>query len=79
MLSSRPALSISGHQMDPCPPCSLADDGKRSETAAVLFQYNVMGTRGPRKMKAIVPALASIGSPMKLLASSKAPSSILEW
>ena len=45
----------------------------------MLFQYNVMGTRGPRKMKAIVPALASNGSPMKLLTSSKAPSSILEW
>ena len=56
-----------------------ADDGKRSEAAAVLFQYNVMGTRGPRKMKAIVPALASDGSPMKLLTSAKAASAILEW
>ena len=27
----------------------------RCELGAVLYQYNVLGTRGPRKMTAIVP------------------------
>ena len=56
-----------------------AEDGKRSEMAAVLFQYNVMGTRGPRKMKAMMPALSESGGQEKLLTSSKGSSAILEW
>ena len=29
----------------------------RTELGAVLYQYNVLGTRGPRKMTAIIPAV----------------------
>ena len=30
-------------------------EGVRSELAAVMYSYNVMGTRGPRKMTALIP------------------------
>jgi len=33
----------------------------RSELGAVLYQYNVLGTRGPRKMTALIPRVDSRG------------------
>ena len=29
----------------------------RAELGAVVYQYNVLGTRGPRKMTAMIPAV----------------------
>jgi len=36
------------------------DDG-RAELGCVTYQYNVLGTRGPRKMTGVIPALDSSG------------------
>lgn len=35
--------------------------GSRKELGAVLYQYNVLGTRGPRKMTGIIPAVDGSG------------------
>lgn len=34
----------------------------RRELGAVLYQYNVLGTRGPRRMTAAIPALDARGN-----------------
>lgn len=33
----------------------------RTEVAAIMYQYNVLGTRGPRKMTAAIPAIDATG------------------
>jgi hypothetical protein len=41
-----------------------ADDPLRQELGAVTYQYNVLGTRGPRKMMAAIPAVDASGRRM---------------
>lgn len=38
--------------------------GTRQELGSVLYQYNVLGTRGPRKMTGVIPALDAHGRKM---------------
>ena len=40
-----------------------ADGELRRELGGVRFEYNVLGTRGPRKMVALVPAMDPAGEP----------------
>ncbi|KAG2439214.1 hypothetical protein HXX76_004576 [Chlamydomonas incerta] len=39
-------------------------DGQREELGAVTYQYNVLGTRGPRKMMAAIPGVDGSGRRM---------------
>lgn len=41
---------------------NLAQVNVRTELGAVLFQYNVLGTRGPRKMTALIPEIDAEGN-----------------
>ena len=40
-----------------------AEGDLRRELGGVRFEYNVLGTRGPRKMVAVVPAMDPTGEP----------------
>jgi hypothetical protein len=46
----------------------------RAELGAVIYQYNVLGTRGPRKMTAMIPA---VREPPTLVLSPSFPASSL--
>lgn len=37
---------------------------QRQELASVSYGYNVLGTRGPRKVTACIPAIDSAGEPL---------------
>ena len=39
----------------------LSDDKVRNEHGVVLYESNVLGSKGPRKMKILVPSLGSDG------------------
>lgn len=54
-----------------------ADQLSRQELGAVTYQYNVMGTRGPRKMVALVPALDAENKPLTFRASARNERAIL--
>ncbi len=57
--------------------CMHAD--LQSEVAAVCYDVNVLGTKGPRKMTAIVPAIdADSGRPVTRAPSIHADNSIIE-
>ena len=43
------------------PPCNVGVK-VRSELGLVRYQYNVLGTRGPRKMTVIIPRLDTHGA-----------------
>ena len=63
-LSTPPA----GCQFDCCHPhqpasAPAAEGDLRRELGGVRFEYNVLGTRGPRKMVAVVPAVDPTGEP----------------
>lgn len=45
---------IAGNHFPMCATAGAA--GIRSEQAAVLYNYNVLGTQGPRKMTVLVPS-----------------------
>ena len=50
-----------------------------SEVAAVRYEVNVLGTKGPRKMTAIMPAIdAESGRPLARAPSIHADNSIIE-
>ncbi len=38
-----------------------ADGSPRKEIGAVVYDYNVLGTRGPRRMTAAIPAIDAVG------------------
>lgn len=54
-----------------------ADEVARQELAAVTYQYNVMGTRGPRRMVAMIPALDVDSRPLTFRASARNEKAIL--
>ena len=56
----------------------------RCELGAVLYQYNVMGVRGPRKMTALAPKVDSNGRRKMFragteLAPSIGPFVVMKW
>lgn len=52
----------------PCPTSSVSAGGAaRCELAAALYQANVLGTKGPRKLTALLPKLEAGGRrPLRL-------------
>ena len=40
---------------------NLSANNMRCELGAVMYQYNVLGTRGPRKMTALLPRVDTEG------------------
>lgn len=49
------------------PPCAAGKKSKaaytelRQELGTVAYEYNIMGSRGPRKMTAVIPAVSESG------------------
>ena len=50
-----------------CSSSGVSQLAARCELGAVLYQYNVLGTRGPRKMTAIVPQACPLAATALLL------------
>jgi hypothetical protein len=60
------------------PAASAAHGGAKCELGAVLYETNVLGTRGPRRMSAAVPAADASGASLWLPAAGAAQDSIAD-
>lgn len=61
----RPAIQIcTSHELEALLKLLVVDaegDGVRCELAGIRYEYNVLGTRGPRKMTALIPGTDAHG------------------
>ncbi|KAJ1914464.1 hypothetical protein IWQ60_008797 [Tieghemiomyces parasiticus] len=75
-------ISNNGENHDNCNDpglTSIAATGAQEETCAILYDPNILGFKGPRKMTLILPALSFDGTPLPFQPRPNAPSLITSY